>query len=376
MVCYHIDGLNFFNPYLAFIHGAHHSPHKIPTFVLHDDVFDKINWTLEPQEPLRELIDARTVQLSQKYQRIILAFSGGTDSITMYNSFIRQNIFIDEIIISFTPNSAAHSIKNVSWIHKNHPDKRTKITVLDRNHPKYYSLYNNEAWVLQNYGQWREKFELGAPGPFFYQHCQDSWGNDNWCMVVGYEKPHILRENNQWFSVHLDKVFHAGLYWPKLEFFFITPDFPKLHIKQNHLLLNYIKEKYHEFHEGWISTKYLGKKNPIDYLEYAKACGCDTEVNVGQGWIQKQSNMMAKIKDVSSLMNKNNFNYVQNVDPLLKEKFCQKDNTAINFLQGWKSLQSDKTLVEYMLRHGFLSNTQQTIENYNGLFGKKYLLEK
>lgn len=376
MAYYRINGLNFFNPFLAFLQGAHRSPHEVPEFILHDDVFSSLDWTLEPKESLRELVDARTRQLSQKYQRIILAFSGGTDSITIYNSFVRQNIFIDEIIISFTPKSDAHSIKNVSWIHKNHIDKRTKITVLNRSHSEYYTIYNTEEWVLQNHGQFRDRFELCAPGPFFYRHCNDSWGNDNWCMIAGYEKPHILRERNQWFAVHLDKIFTPGLYWPRLEFFFISPDFPKLHIKQNHLLLKYIKEKYNVFHEGWSSSKYLGKKNIIDYLEYARACGCDTEVNIGQGWTQKQSNAMARIQDVSSLMNKDNFHNLKYVDPILKEKFCQQDKTAINFLQGWKSLQNDQTLVEYMLRHGFLSNSQQTIENYNGIFGKKYLLEK
>jgi hypothetical protein len=372
MIRYSIDGKDFYNPFLAFLHGAHHSPHETPIFAFHDEVFGKIDWTQEPAESLTELIDSRARQISQKYKRIVLAFSGGTDSITVYNSFVRQNIFIDEIIISFTPNSEAHSIKNVSWIMKNHNDKRTKITVLDRNQSEYYTLYDNKEWVLQNYGQFR-RFELGAPGPYFYRHCHDSWGNENWCMVIGYEKPHILRDNNNWFAVHLDKVFHPGLYWPRLEFFFITPDLPNLHIKQNHSLLKYIKKKFSNFHEGWSSVT-LGKNSPADYTEYAEACGCDSEVNVGQGWIQKQNNSKV-IKDVSCLMN-NKFDNMIDMDPLLQEKLLQKDTTAVSFVQGWQSLQNDKTLVNYMLRQGLLSNTNQTIENYNGMWGKKYLLQK
>ena len=85
---------------------------------------------LNLKETIRELIDTRTRQLAQRYDKIILAFSGGTDSITVYNSFVRQNIFIDEIIISYSPYTEAHPVATADWLIKNHQDKRTKITVL------------------------------------------------------------------------------------------------------------------------------------------------------------------------------------------------------------------------------------------------------
>ena len=373
MIGYKINGKIFYNPFLAFLDGAHHSPHEIPKFFIHDDIFKNINWTKEPEESLRDLIDLRARIITQKYEKIILCFSGGTDSVTAYNSFMRQNIFIDEIIITFTPKSEAHSVKNISWLLKNHKDKRTKITVFNRNDPKFRSCFDNEEWVLQNHGQFRDVFELTVPGGV-YNHCNDSWGNKNWCMVIGYEKPHILREKNQWLAVHLDKVFAPGLNWPRIEFFFITTDLPQLHIKQNHSLLKYIKKKYNNFYEGWSSVKSLGKSSPIEYLEYAAACGCDKEINTGQGWTQKKIYMENKINDLDSLMG-NHFYKIKNIDPLLKEKLIQKDPIAKSFINGWRSLENDSTLRNYMMRHKFLTNANQTIENYNGFWGQKYLLE-
>ena len=44
-------------------------------------------------------------------------------------------------------------------------------------------------------------------------------------------------------------------------------------------------------------------------------------------------------------------------------------------MNGWQSLQNDNTLVEYMVRHGLLSDNTQSVEGYNGLWGEKYLLE-
>jgi len=372
-VGYHIDGTTFYNPFLAFLHGAHNKPHDTPNFVCYDDVFKKLDWTQEPSESVRDLIDARTQQLSKTYQKIILAFSGGTDSITVYNSFIRQNIFIDEIIISYSPYTEAHPVANADWLIKNHPQAHTKITVLNRNDPKFYTLYTDDKWILENQGNLRY-FNLSAPGPYFYQHCEDTWGNENWCMIVGYEKPHILRENNQWLAVHLDKVVQPSLSWPRVEFFFVSPNFPKLHVKQNHMLLRYIKKTYKDFHEGWCTTNYCGKKNNIDYIQYAAACGLDQEVTPGQGWMQKKFNADNTIKDIQLIMN-NQFDNITTIDPVLKEKLIGKDSIAKNFIGGWQSLQNDQTLIEYMMRHGLLSKHDQSVENYNGMWGEKYLLE-
>ena len=220
-VGYYVDNQVFYNPFLAFLHAAHNTPNESVKFSCYDSAFKTIDWTVEPIESIRDLVDARTKQLAQRYDKIILAFSGGTDSITVYNSFVRQNIFIDEIIISYSSYTNAHPIANADWLLKNHPDKNTRITVLNRNDPQYYTKFKNENWVLENSGN-LGYFNLSAPGAYFYRHCVDSWGNTNWAMIIGYEKPNIIRENNKWLAVHLDKVIKPSLSYPNLEYFFLS----------------------------------------------------------------------------------------------------------------------------------------------------------
>lgn len=372
-VGYHVDKQVFYNPFLAFLHAAHNTPNETVKFICYDSVFKSLDWTVEPTESIRDLVDARTRQLAQRYDKIILAFSGGTDSITVYNSFVRQNIFIDEIIISYSSYTNAHPVANADWLLKNHPDKNTIITVLNRNDPQYYTKFKNENWVIENSGN-LGYFNLSAPGAYFYRHCVDSWGNTNWAMVIGYEKPNIIRENNKWLAVHLDKVIKPSLSYSNLEYFFLTPDFPKLHLKQNHMLLRYIKQTYADFSEGWSSVANCGKKNSEDYIRYAAACGLDSEVTRGQGFIQKQFNDYTRFKDMQEIMN-NDFDLLKNIDPVLKEKLREKDRIAKNYMNGWQSLQSDQTLLNYMVRHGFLSNTQQSVEGYHGMWGEKYVLD-
>jgi hypothetical protein len=372
---YHIDGNTFYNPFLAFLHGAHNAPNEHPKFVCYDSVFKDLDWTKEPRESVRELIDARARQLAQRYEKIIICFSGGTDSVTLYNSFVRQNIFIDEVIIHYSRyTTGAHPVSVADWLIKNHPDKRTRITVLNKNDPRYYTKFDNDRWVLENQGSCNYFF-LTSNSPYIYQHCSDTWGNTNWVTIFGYEKPHILRENNQWVAVHLDKVVKHGLGYSNLEYFYITPDFPQLHLKQAHMLLRYIKKTYPgPFENGWSSVAVCGKKSNEDYVNYAAACGLDSEIKVGQGFLQKKYNDLTRFRDMEDIMN-NQFEYLQNIDPVLKEKLLLKDKTAKNFMDGWQSLQNDNTLVEYMVRHKLLSDNTQSVEHYNGLWGEKYLLE-
>ena len=109
-------------------------------------------------------------------------------------------------------------------------------------------------------------------------------------------------------------------------------------------------------------------------MERKATSGLDSEITFGQGFLQKKYNDYTRFKDMEDIMN-NQFEYLQKIDPVLKEKLLLKDKTAKNFMNGWQSLQNDNTLVEYMVRHGLLSDNTQSVEGYNGLWGEKYLLE-
>lgn len=372
MISYQVSDQIFFNPYRAFLYASKHCPHESPNLII-DDVFDKSDWTQNPQESIIDLLDRRAIQIAKKYDRIILAFSGGTDSTTVYNTLLRNGIFIDEILISYTPDNELHPMRNVEWIQKNHPDPRTKITVFDRYESRWNDLFDQEDWVLNNCGGYR-RFELGAPGPYFYSHCEETWGNSNWCLLTGLEKPHIKKHNGQWCAVHLDKVYQAGMNWPKFEYFFVTPDLPNLHIKQNHMLLSYIKSNYHDAVDGWSSIEKLGKKDHVEYSEFAQACGCDIEINLGVSFWQKKINNQFCIDNVTSLMN-NQFCDLTKVEHILRHKLINKDSRALKYIQGWQSLQSDQTLIAYMVARGLLDNSSQSVRDYNGVWGKYYPLE-
>jgi hypothetical protein len=70
------------------------------TWDFHQPRFRRIDWTKEPELSLSELYKIRAQQLRDQYDYLIVMFSGGADSTNMLNSFLINNIPVDEIVAS------------------------------------------------------------------------------------------------------------------------------------------------------------------------------------------------------------------------------------------------------------------------------------
>jgi len=62
-----------------------------------DEFFSQYDWTQEPTESLDELYGARAKELREKYDYIVLYYSGGYDSVNMLRAFVDNGIYPDEI---------------------------------------------------------------------------------------------------------------------------------------------------------------------------------------------------------------------------------------------------------------------------------------
>jgi hypothetical protein len=94
MVSYCVAGQHYNNVYLA-LHQCWKTGTQLE-FYCNDQVFDQYNWTTEPEQSFELLMDTHAANLRSKYQRLILLWSGGTDSHTIYNVFKRNNIHISK----------------------------------------------------------------------------------------------------------------------------------------------------------------------------------------------------------------------------------------------------------------------------------------
>lgn len=64
-----------------------------------DEVFGKQDWTTEPEKDIRTMYRERAQAIRDRFDYVVVMFSGGSDSTTVLDSFIDNNIPVDEIFM-------------------------------------------------------------------------------------------------------------------------------------------------------------------------------------------------------------------------------------------------------------------------------------
>jgi hypothetical protein len=228
----------------------------------YDKEFLAFDWKTEPRESLSELYKLRAQQLRDKYDYLILAYSGGIDSTNMLESFYYNNIHIDEIIMvgAFSQDLYHGSDENHNGeIYYNCIPtlqmmnlKNTKITYHD-----YTKLFDTPEKFL-SYNDIDKKYLIDD----IHFSIHHRWwstpslvNTDNStrkkAIIFGTDKPNFSNENSRYytsfnaFSVSdygnhsLYKEYSDNL---DREFFYWTPDMPKVLSKQLHMLSNFYNE--------------------------------------------------------------------------------------------------------------------------------------
>lgn len=220
----------------------------------YDDVFSSIPSNRLGFTNLKDLYKQRAIQLREKYDYLILNYSGGSDSHNILFTFLENNIKLDCVFVSwhirFTDknlykvnsidrsNSNFHSEwdltikKDLEWLSKKHP--KIKIEIKDWTDNLTDSFYNDDLFVsrsavmpnisrglkLHTYSD--TEAELTA--------CGVTVGS-----IYGADKPHIVEKDNKCFCYFMDKSFSAQSNPNNpygLEYFYITPDLPLLALEQ------------------------------------------------------------------------------------------------------------------------------------------------
>jgi hypothetical protein len=237
--------------------------------ITHNDAWEQFDWTVEPSETFDELLVERCNQLRQKYSYLTLYFSGGADSETMVQAFIKAKVDPDEIVINNIIIAKDNPLKDIDLaIQKLKVYQtllpKTKITInnLERDflikflHHKeifsssfngsignYRRLTNN---VLQELGYYGKNLNIPSSGHIFAEL-----------------KPSLYCDNTGYY-VCFTHTISASQY---ADWFFTTLDLPKLHIKQSHLVKNYLKSNYPSI-LGNISDSSIYRNKIIEACRY------------------------------------------------------------------------------------------------------------
>jgi len=223
------------------------SPWQILKFSCFDSLAD-YDFSAEPVETYQELCIQRAKQLRDKYSHIRLYYSGGVDSHTTLRSFYLAGLHIDEIIViknatvgDDTPSNIETTqvvVPNLGKIQAWFP--KAKIKLLD--YVFDVDVKNNADTV-----EWRSRMTRLVPGWHLTRNPSTAFDIDNTllsafdksshCELVGEPKPNIVRKNGKWYTYMVDNQLEGVLTLPGLELFHFSADFPKIYIKQCHMLM-------------------------------------------------------------------------------------------------------------------------------------------
>jgi len=205
--------------------------------------WDSINWTEEPSEPLEELYKQRALQLRGSYDYLILYYSGGSDSSTVLNIFKKYNIPLDEVI---TNRFADHDLLKLPYVV---PDYGNKITSINITHDFLQDFHYNQKWLTDGFGYSGLMHTLSRNEIYFFEKhnlIKTLTRKGNVAHIYGIDKPLIKIVNNKYYCTFSSNTinFNEHNQHEYKEHFFTSENFPKLHAKQCHIIMNWCKIKY------------------------------------------------------------------------------------------------------------------------------------
>jgi hypothetical protein len=230
-------------------------PHASIDFHWHEDTFSRINLMQEPALSHSELCKNRALELRERYDYVRLWFSGGADSRTALDSFVNNNIHIDEIVVNCyldknVTDVMASTNREVELVAlpylKEIQNKltNTKITLLQAEASDvtdWFSIRDDPAWfpALDSLDGSAGQLNLGM-----------SWGMSklnrkteikNWVDVQGGSKVRLWKHKEKWFFYFVDSAVHDSYTSLRFEDFFISRTNPDLYLKTVYLL-----KKFHQ----------------------------------------------------------------------------------------------------------------------------------
>lgn len=305
---YDVDGQIFISKNLAYTESIKKS--KPIKYNYNDDILGKYDWTKEPEPEvdLREFYRRRAQSIRDNYDYVVLQYSGGPDSQNVLDTFLENNIKLDEIvnfnsyektqkIINTTHNADyVYNVKpTIENIFKKYGNE-IKINIIDEiemtkkvwseyNKLDYYELLFNSitfpsVWVMRP-SIWVK----------YIKHIRDKILNgDRVCVILGTDKTmlRVDRKKNLFYTNFSDilscDIYNLSLYDNLLqghnivEFFYHTPKSPDLAIKQAHVLKNYIEknndkncfEEFKKYDDTGFRPSFvcMSKKIPASNLKY------------------------------------------------------------------------------------------------------------
>ena len=286
---YVVNGVIYVNKYHALENCTNG---EWPKWVFHDEIYRNVNWNNPPKESIYEVYKRRAIQLREKYDYVLLYYSGGVDSHAMLHAFVDNNIQIDGVIVSgsFSLNTAVSKTcnseqNNVAFPYLENLKQQNKLhcPVYALDTVKYHK-FDDENWVYacgQSLSPQVHSYNFFWKEPWI----QDFLMKGSTCFVRGVDKPRIILDDDTWKVGFLDTHIMSGTptgelaknqNWDIQEYFYWSPDFTDILNKQVNMCVDWFEEHLSKDECRRITTKnaefprseYNKYIDPIVYQKY------------------------------------------------------------------------------------------------------------
>lgn len=259
---YIVDGITYTSKTIAAIDA---SKKKCPMqWYFYNQVWEKFSKEkshLLGKIDLDTLYNQRAQQLRDKYDYLILNYSGGSDSHNILMSFLNNRIKLDEIYVTwdaaggskvYTPNTVVKGAENLlsewdyvlkpslEWIAQYHPE--IKITVKNPLEVNIDSLYSDNT--LEGPGHYFGVFEMMRQNTISDSIREQASKGKTVADIWGIDKPNIIFDNGSAYLYFLDITAYGTPrnvvpYGGTSEFFYYAVDMPELVFEQGYKILQY-----------------------------------------------------------------------------------------------------------------------------------------
>jgi hypothetical protein len=255
----------FDNKYTALIHAS--NTNQQVRFWYHDEVWQRFDRSVLGKIPLKTLYKERAQQLRDKYDYLIVYYSGGADSHNVLKTFIDNDIHLDEVCVKwpeqlmngkfYGANSIDTSAENywsewdycvkpiLEWLRDNRPNIKIQIQDFIGDPSSCAKLLDYSFETIANHG-----FKAGI---LLHSQVSDSEvemlsKGKTVANIYGIDKPLLAINRNAETTVSMlftDEALRTVVSSKNnpygAEVFYWTPDFPLIAFEQSYQLLNYYR---------------------------------------------------------------------------------------------------------------------------------------
>lgn len=280
-ITWEVDGASYKAKYKA-IEAARGNLNNISVLINGLESFKNYDWTIEPEQSLSSLITERCLQLRDKYDYLKLHFSGGSDSTTVLNYFLKNNIHVDEIIVSRYSMIDDFSCKSNFEINEyvipylksiESQLKNTKIKIFDIGSGYYNTILNDSFFYKKNIFEPREFYVPKVKG-------------NNFCHILCCFEPMLECRQGRWFDIKRDTDNLIEYKYNNIELFYFTPDLLNLHCKQSHIVKRAHK-MYPNVHSKELSKKFIRDPAVAPTPDWLSKHPDNADTVVDWGWYPK-----------------------------------------------------------------------------------------